>query len=140
MIKDTELRKGNLLILNVSYKEVIHRVDEIYTDEAKVTSIEDGACFPCMSLRTCKPIPLTPDWLERCGLAENDRGYYVLVSGGFYLLKNDLKDETGAIDGFVLVAAGSHGLVQKPIYKHVHQLQNLFFALTGEELTIKEKV
>jgi hypothetical protein len=26
----------------------------------------------------------------------------------------------------------------KLILKHVHQLQNLYFALTGEELTIKE--
>lgn len=137
MVKVNELRIGNLLLWNTEHAGGgISKVISVTEIGYKIKS--QTGCHPSLDeYKDIEPIPLTPEWLERCGFAENDRGYYVLVSGGFYLLKNDLKDETGAIDGFALVAAGSHGLVQKPIYKHLHQLQNLFFALTGEELNVK---
>ena len=67
MIPVNELRIGSLLILNVNYTDYVHRVDEIYADEVKVICVEDGGCFPRIKISTCKPIPLTPEWLERCG-------------------------------------------------------------------------
>jgi hypothetical protein len=125
MIKDTELKKGNLLILNVNYKEVIHRVDEIYTDEVKVTSIEDNSCFPQMALRTCTPIPLTPDWLERCGFVDNGSYWEYKGEPGFALLKDK------ELNLYI-------GNPARTYVKTVHNLQNLYFALTeGVELKIE---
>lgn len=67
-----------------------------------------------------KPIPLTEEWLEKFGF------------------KPFVKDwqRKG-----IIIHTRKRGFVLRksvPIIKHVHQLQNLYFALTGEELTIKE--
>lgn len=131
MIKDTELRKGNLLLLSVNYKDNIHRVDEIYTDEVKVTSVEDGGCFPVMKLRTCNPIPLTPEWLERCGFARDRNGWgkpgsQFSLTDKLFPCWLDRMLWPGGLPSFHRVAL-----------QHLHQLQNLYFTLTGEELQIK---
>lgn len=63
------------------------------------------------------PIPLTEEWL----------------------LKSDKLNEFFMVDelGFVIFKNGyAHQFVRND-YKHVHSLQNLYFALTGEELTLK---
>lgn len=125
MVKDTELRKGNLLMLNVNYKEVIHRIDEIYTTEVKVTSIEDNSCFHRMALRSCKPIPLTPEWLERCGFVDEVRYWKYQGEPAFVLLKDN---EEGLYIGNPV----------RTYVKNFHQLQNLYFALTeGVDLEIE---
>jgi hypothetical protein len=138
MIKDTELRKGNLLVLSVNWKDNIHRIDEIYTDEVKVTSIEDGGCFPRMKMGSCNPIPLTPDWLERCGfekVKEEDSNSYLSYS----ILKLDdiiAKQK----DGWHQMITDVDGYHEQNIgvkLEFVHQLQNRYQSLTGEELEIK---
>lgn len=130
MIKANELRVGNLVVLNVNYKDNIHRIDEIYTDEVKVTSIEDGGCFPIMKLRTCKPIPLSPEWLERCGLLDSGSSY-----------KGELRFKGCGHLTIEVIEKGNLGYFapfNKTIeIKYLHQLQNLYFTLTGEELQIK---
>lgn len=68
-----------------------------------------------------KPIPLTEDWLERFGFRKSHRGKFEHDN-----LPYDIYGGTGLY---------MHGV--KPEIKHVHQLQNLYFALTGEELTLK---
>lgn len=59
---------------------------------------------------------------------------------GYRFYKNTIRDGSGRYDGFIaIIPRGDHDTL-KFILKvtYVHQLQNLFFALTGEELTIKE--
>lgn len=78
-----------------------------------------------------KPIQLTEDWLVKfgfekpkfCGFYQSD--YIVELNDRFVI--NDRKD------GFFYVDAPNLCI------ESVHQLQNLYFALTGEELTIKNK-
>lgn len=84
-------------------------------------------------------IPLTPEWLERCGLITRHSGEQLiyLVGDQFYLKKNLLADETGTARGYILMGIGYHGLVTKPHVIYVHHLQNIYFWLTSEELTIK---
>lgn len=79
-----------------------------------------------------EPIPLTEEWLVKFGfklqpLKNNTKEWYFIARGKF-----SMNNERGF---------WSHS----PIYledvlqiQYVHQLQNLYFALTGEELTIKE--
>jgi len=72
-----------------------------------------------------EPIPLTEEWLERFGFEEDD-------SVGW--LKRFDKSDSFFIDlSFMYWGENSVKLT------HVHQLQNLYFALTGEELTIKKE-
>jgi hypothetical protein len=74
----------------------------------------------------CRPIPLTEEWLLKFGFVDNpyeDR----------YELKREyhIYIEIDKTKGFTEIWCEKY-----PIIKHVHQLQNLYFALTGEELTI----
>lgn len=71
-------------------------------------------------------IPLTPELLKRCGFEKgiNNPDYHDLR---FFVL-------TKIEEGYRLRNCDYPG---RDI-KYLHQLQNLYFALTGEELTIKE--
>jgi hypothetical protein len=78
------------------------------------------------------PIPLTAEWLERMGF-KNDHSTYEFADGSnngrlfITWIENDLVAEFGNGDRNIPVEL-----------KYVHYLQNLYFALTGEELTIKQ--
>jgi hypothetical protein len=79
------------------------------------------------------PIPLTPEWLERCGFKDDGGNMW---SGPE--IENDDSIEYFTIKkknaGFYFY--GSEWTHGKP-FLYVHQFQNLYFALTGEELQIK---
>ena len=82
------------------------------------------------------PIPLTEEWLVKFGFEkvndnfmtiesyhyENKNCWIYLIADGFELELNTLSERNNLCR----------------TYKYVHQLQNLYFALTGEELTISE--
>lgn len=86
-----------------------------------------------------KPIPLTEEWLKKCGFdnSEYKKGYigidvrytdFVLAYPKTHIEHSEFfcwTFEQGKLQMFKEI-------------KYVHQLQNLYFALTGEELTIKE--
>jgi hypothetical protein len=76
------------------------------------------------------PIPLTPEWLERCGLFEN---------GSLY--KGELRFKGCGHITIEVIENGGLGYFapfNKTIeIKYLHQLQNLYFALTGDELKIE---
>jgi len=84
-----------------------------------------------------KPIPLTPEILEKAGFEKKDMGivwqYGKRGRNFWFLILHDPKFEHFCFDS----PHHTH------FFKYVHQLQNLIFALTGEELAIelnKEKV
>lgn len=76
------------------------------------------------------PIPLTPEILERCGF--NFDEVQMNIPGHDYEFvfdKDGLKYGYHGEDGFIRET-------RQPML-YLHQLQNLYFALTGEELEIK---
>jgi len=98
------------------------------------------------------PIPLTEEWLERLGfefydyvldsdedIDDNETGIYKSYKKQpdgkkYYYSVNFNSDNT--IE-FTIKLRWADEMVLSLI-KHVHQLQNLYFALTGEELTIEQ--
>lgn len=69
------------------------------------------------------PIPLTEEWLIKFGFEWHEYGRCYNFEG-FSIIKSK--------QGFVMLNTGNDiGL------EYVHSLQNLYFALTGKELTIK---
>lgn len=78
-----------------------------------------------------KPIPLTEEWLLKFGF---HRSQFMFYDGSFAYYKGDF--------GIDLTGQPTWGDPQIGILhiKHVHQLQNLYFALVGKELTIKQTV
>lgn len=81
-----------------------------------------------------KPIPITEDWLIKFGFEKktiNGSDTWLFNDCIFEIIKNKLS--------FSLSLADNTGeIVFEKEVSSVHQLQNIFFALTGEELKLKE--
>ena len=70
-------------------------------------------------IETCGAIPITPEILERCGFESNP--YHDRYELGYFHF------EHCAIRQMIWIEKYPH-------VNYLHQLQNLYFALTGEEL------
>ena len=117
-MKATELRINNLVM-----KLSLDREDEqIYGINPHDFSEWDYWIY--------EPIPITPEWLERAGFECSgftwDRG-----------IMSVSELEIGWEVQFQDVMDGWHELNQDPPCQYIHQLQNLYFALTGKELVFK---
>ena len=124
MINAKELRIGNLV------KDHLGRIQTVaeVRHDAYICYLRNGAKLK-YKLNTTQPIPLTEEWLEKFGFEENTLIFF----------RNVNKDFT-----FKIVANGSkfnfvpHFAQKWDVeLKSVHQLQNLYFCLCGEELEIK---
>ncbi|WP_312900207.1 hypothetical protein [Chryseobacterium taichungense] len=128
-----DLRIGN-------YVEVLGNIDKIkgigsneHGEYAEFKNTYNGYYFIHNNEELVKPIPLTEEWLLKfgfqieeihAGLSEADFGNNPLTKDFILTVKN-----TG--DGW---------FYRNGYFKidYVHQLQNLYFALSGEELTLTE--
>lgn len=82
-------------------------------------------------IKNIEPIPLTEEWLIKFGFRPNKHGYIFDT----FRVKNLV---TGFFYGYIPVFLdGEEEDIEDVQIKYVHQLQNLYFALTGKELTIK---
>jgi hypothetical protein len=118
-----ELRLGNLVDLGnriAKIIEIAHLACVVVDLEETQDTIED--------YERVKGIPLTEEWLLKFGFEKNDNNQFILMEGSVDILFN--KDLNGwTCDGINFSIN---------MTEHVHQLQNLYFALTGEELKLKE--
>lgn len=119
-MKATELRIGNLIEYKIAdeldeRKEwwEVSKVD--FQDLTWLDSNPEDANF--------RPIKLTEEWLLKFGFVKKEIGYSKLTE----------------MEQCFLISFGKHtsvnGIKFNNEIKTVHQLQNLYFALTGEELT-----
>lgn len=76
------------------------------------------------------PIPLTEEWLERFGFEKDGPGWY-------WLNAKDRFTDLGYSYNLTTHVFEFDNCDLPEVY-FVHQLQNLFWALCGQELTIKE--
>jgi len=130
-MKATELRLGNL-VSNMYEKTA--RVREIHeypswTGGFLVITDENKS-----AITTLRPISLTPEWLEKLGALKDEYGdVFIEVDSDL-----DIRLYLSTRGYMQLVKSYHCPMFDYEHIKHVHQLQNLFFAITGEELTIKE--
>lgn len=123
MIKANELRLGNI----VRVANLTGTIKNLYSDGEVEMSFSPGYEYIYEDLQ---PIPLAPELLERCGFT---------VQNDLYSLK--MKDDSvlfvSSTEATAFVSQASiHDAAGEAPCKSLHQLQNLYFALTGEELTI----
>jgi hypothetical protein len=125
-MKESELRIGNLIFDN-------HREIVVDVDINILRSITNNN--PCLY----KPIPLTEEWLLKFGFEKLNTKMsdcFVFQKG---LWRVAIKDNIEKTYEWVLW----HERISPPTwclsrFEYLHQLQNLYFSLTGEELTVKE--
>lgn len=120
MIQANELRLGNYLLF---YGEpAMIKAGAINAFDRNLIDV----------IRHIQPIPLTPEILEKCGFEKVKNGIQLVCKTApfneciiAYLFTGPLTLEV-------------YGM-RTPLFqvKHLHQLQNLYFALTGEELNVQ---
>jgi hypothetical protein len=122
MIKSNELRIGNL----VSYDGRVFEIDSIAKEFPTLNTIEFG--IGVVDWENIEPIPLTDEWLLKMGGNKVNNLDWCIMFGGieFYCRYNK----------FWYSSIGSVYLSDK--IQFVHQVQNLFVALTNQELEIKK--
>lgn len=130
MIKPNEIRIGNYVTYYAN--ETPFKIKTIVSENDDWSG---GGFVECsnnhrIGLGGLKPIPLTEQWLLDFGFHKNSNSELSLDVISFLNLKCylNLSESFGDI---------SHELEH---IKSVHQLQNLYFALTGKELTINAEV
>ena len=138
-----ELRVGNLV-------NTISRKGEVHLPNSTVFSVQEigfdcilcninkipsqERTLPVFAVRDLCPIDLTEEWFRKCG--GRIGGEQVLFIP-MPKIKAELHFEMKPYGNVVVIKSDFGELVPEDI-EYVHQLQNLYFALTGEELTIKE--
>ena len=112
-MKKNELRIGSWLSDGKEFFQV---------DESFFTLLE-------LNMQFCKPIALTEEILLKCGFEKVDFDYFILKYGNnecyFSYKKSNLE-----------LCRNMQSTANAEI-KHLHQLQNLYFAITNEELIFK---
>ena len=121
-MKAAELRIGNWMMGNKPFRLAPNDIPLAYYTE-KTTGEQRW-----------KPIPLTEEWLVKLGFKLFNSDWYELQGVEFVSL--DFRISTREVS--IHVNDQDEMPLCIPTCKHVHQLQNLYFALTGEELTITE--
>ncbi len=131
-IQANELRIGNW----VFDKEAKKYTTITCIEESRV-STKDGV-LPYTPYEEIQPIPLTPEILEKAGFVlDKTNGTYWLNLAHNYL---ELLPASGHwYPTYAECPEFSHLTEQRVslnLIDYLHQLQNLYFAITGEELTI----
>ena len=121
-----ELRIGNHIAIN-GVGEIVRGISPV------LITVSHGRVFEFMSHKI-EPIQLALAWLEWFGFSKDyDTNKYL----------NEPEDFIWSKSSFC-IAVGKYGKIFYGYFggtveiKYVHQLQNLYFALTGEELEIEE--
>lgn len=133
-MKANELRIGNWVFDKLNK---VSQIEHISKDgEIKYSTIlyeYDGASY--IDIDTAKPIPLTEEWLLKFGFEINPEKIIDDKETNEYRCN----DFTMVIqNGKFYATNGGIELISELSIEYVHQLQNLCFALTGEELIMKE--
>ena len=116
-MKANELRIGNYVYDD--YLKKNKQINGIFDNEIWLSEIGEDEFDQRSIIDSINPIPLTEEWLLKFGFKN-------LSVGLFELIHNNLI-------GYRLSIEGQYGYEE---IKYIHQLQNLYYALIGEELTI----
>lgn len=122
-MKASELRIGNLVYYHDEHLQPDNKVIKVSVDDLKIL-------FHNEKYHHYEPITLTEEWLVRFGFK----------NGGYDLLFWNKEGKKGvfSINGYNDIGFGVRYNNEIDVdIEYVYQLQNLYFAITGEELTIK---
>ncbi len=142
MIDLKELRLGNIVLLD----NVVCPPNFICGRPVKLDIFPEGEIYNDPKLSPIQAIPLTEDWLLKFGFQSTYEEFdeedfpcvveYWLFTDSVTRFEIDYATKTGYTVNIANVPTG-HALIIRRKLEYVHQLQNLYFALTGKELEFK---
>lgn len=120
----SDLRLGNIILSPDTGKPVVVELGHLQ-------AIKDGVKF---NNKYYEPLVLSPEILEKAGFVERDRA--LLESYGY---RNFIHRNATIQIGPNGIKTWVSNKMDEPVehIKYLHELQNLYFALTGEELNIE---
>lgn len=141
-MKASDLRIGNLVTLNDKsmWKNLIgaalivsgieERNEPLFPDSSFVVAFKGSKKVMPFSQFSefISPIPITEEWLIKAGFSKSEylkNEFTIVRPSGWIMTICRYGDEWDF----------QTGDIQQSTFKYIHQLQNLFHALTGEELT-----
>ena len=146
MIEQKELRIGN-------YVQFYRKIEDQDLSQASICSIfetdgdyyvkfEDGFCVN--TERGIKPISLSEELILKCGFTihdntQSDKEYIKKYSSGRTVLNYNLVITKSCYKDsgeYRIVVVGRVSDCEICNIKYLHQLQNIYFALTGKELMV----
>lgn len=134
MINAQELRIGNLVMVNGEIEEICG----ICEDYPFLKTVKYGVYV--IEYKDLEPIPLTEEWLIRMGFQrEKEHELFsglTLILSDYIEFYSDNQDNFSDSCMFVGLRDVDMDIENHIVLYSVHQLQNLFFALTQEELKI----
>jgi hypothetical protein len=139
MIKASDLRIGNL-IMEAGEQSNVYAIDRGGISFYRINDIpvnKETGCTLNGGEDRFTPIPLTPEWLERCGFMRKENTMQVDgLEMTFQINESTYFSSCGGINGGLYVLCLCRGNYFANNLQYLHQLQNLYHALTGEELII----
>lgn len=118
-----ELRIGNCVHFDMNNPREDNEPEQGYVDHIiTAKDLNDKE-----TIERLTPIPLTEEWLLKLGMKKDGYDYW---SGPVYFELAECRD------GEYINSVNSHEYDHGIKIKYVHSLQNLYFALTGEELKL----
>lgn len=132
MLTAQELRMGNYVeyFSKNPFEEWAYWWEMIQIDARDIVYIDTYSNTP-----DYRPIPITEDWLVKLGFGINKNAY--IIKSKFLLKKVDSVNYE--VKFWTDASSFAKNLLRIELnIKYIHQLQNLYFALTGRELTIKQ--
>ena len=130
-MKESELRIGNWV-----------KVSDV-KGPIQVSPLGEGLDFNFIFIggnREVKPIPLTEEWLIKFGFYKNENGEPEIQTGHERGLSISMSDNPYKYTAWHVLLTEFRYYPMNDRIEYVHQLQNLYHSLTGEELTKKEAV
>lgn len=134
MINANDLRLGNY-VYKVDSRTQQKVAKQVFMIQPSYVSLEKQNGNPC-DIHLVEPIPLCPDLLNK--------NSFKLIDGWF--CSRNVIDKIGVgikLNGegslFIVMSSVSNRDIEMPVeakIKYLHQLQNLYFALTGKELKV----
>lgn len=131
MIHVKELRLGNYLLQKTGSRIINVRC-----------TYEHFELMATEGTKNLYPVVLKPEYLEKCGFLENKEYALLPDARQFILVVPIMGSNINEIHAFIknnkecFGRAALNGLPASNNFYHLHQLQNLFFALSGQELPV----
>jgi len=142
MIKANELRIENFV--NRKYYNPQPSNPEWALEHCKVVAIKENGSITVKLkggansvIDYFEPIPLTDEWLEKFGFKNGGYDFLFWYLEDFELSGNDFLNAGESIPEYAFnyyLSSNSHKQI---VINYVHTLQNLYWSLTGKELTIQ---